>query len=564
MPKSALADYSSPGSRDEVFERAKRALERINMRIEAMDEGGGRILATSSRSWRSWGEVMTVAIGGARDGRVQIHVESAPQGSGGSFDLGKNRANIQRFLTAMDALAPQTARGEPSSSKSYESTHRMIPEIHVTDNAQADGGLSGVAGAASAVSKLELSSTVFADAHTNEPRELDADLPSLVAIDDAPPHAALAGTEATQSSSADAAALEEAAATLVLSKTSARPEAAATDRSLRHGPIIDQERFHSQMHRLLDQPGDLEPEQGVELTKREPLRFDCPIYSRPDFRSAQLHRGVKGEVVVVAAVEGALATVKTPLGIGYVLSDAIGVPSGMLPTEPSREEQKVARQNDSSFPANARVVSESFLLDAPQLGGGIIRRAFAGESFRVTGFVGSFACVNVGRRRAFVRADALGFNVPPPARLRGASSVRRYTSLSGAPSRLVPAPRHGGGASLAGFGIAAVIVFCIAFGTGLSARAAAPRLADPDCWQLKDGDVGIWLGCAGDRDIGGWCAGLADMSDSTLSPKAAACAMPALLLQEASTGGLAAIALGLALFGGLVGLWTSGHRRRRA
>lgn len=107
-----------------------------------------------------------------------------------------------------------------------------------------------------------------------------------------------------------------------------------------------------------------------------------------------------------------------------------------------------------------------------------------------------------------------------------------------------------------------VFIAILVAGIGIGGRAAAPSLATTDCWELGgEAGVGIYGWCIGETDAGGQCAALVDGRDSELSPVAAACAAPALALQEASMGAVTGISLGLAGLLLLPLLFTSGPRR---
>jgi hypothetical protein len=105
------------------------------------------------------------------------------------------------------------------------------------------------------------------------------------------------------------------------------------------------------------------------------------------------------------------------------------------------------------------------------------------------------------------------------------------------------------------------VLLVLLLGIGAGARALAPTMADTDCWELQGVDqVGIRLYCAGDRDVGGWCAGLTEGPE--LAPPAAACAWPALAVQKVSFGEFlvfsllagAAASLGILLVAGMLRL----------
>jgi hypothetical protein len=99
-------------------------------------------------------------------------------------------------------------------------------------------------------------------------------------------------------------------------------------------------------------------------------------------------------------------------------------------------------------------------------------------------------------------------------------------------------------------------------GTVLGGRAVASQLADEGsgCWEFRDGEVGIYLWCAGDSDLGGWCATLVD--DADMNGAAAACATPALLIQKIPLIGVLGIALGIGVLGLLFASAVAGKNGR--
>ena len=94
---------------------------------------------------------------------------------------------------------------------------------------------------------------------------------------------------------------------------------------------------------------------------------------------------------------------------------------------------------------------------------------------------------------------------------------------------------------------ALVVLAAVVVAIGLGGRAAAPVMADTDCWKLGGGEgIAIRVFCAGDTDLGGWCAGLQSSSSDELNPAAAGCAFPALVFQEIPFAVVAVISLVIA------------------
>jgi len=110
--------------------------------------------------------------------------------------------------------------------------------------------------------------------------------------------------------------------------------------------------------------------------------------------------------------------------------------------------------------------------------------------------------------------------------------------------------------------VAGIILALVVLGMGAGARVLAPTMADRDCWELQGVDqVGIRLYCAGDRDVGGWCAGLTEGSE--LAPAAAACAWPALAVQKVSFGEFLVFSLLAGAAASMVALLVAGGLRLR-
>lgn len=86
------------------------------------------------------------------------------------------------------------------------------------------------------------------------------------------------------------------------------------------------------------------------------------------------------------------------------------------------------------------------------------------------------------------------------------------------------------------FGIAVAIAVAVLLLVGIGGRAAAPAMADKDCFRLDGLEPQILGICIGDADAGGWCAGFGKEAgaEGAEGSKDAAllCAWPALLAQE--------------------------------
>jgi hypothetical protein len=97
------ADYPYP--RNVVFEAIIAAIPRVGgMEIQSADELSGRIVAKAGVSPMSWGENIPIEVSESAPGHTCVRITSTPKTGalfGGAFDLGKNRKNIERILTAL-------------------------------------------------------------------------------------------------------------------------------------------------------------------------------------------------------------------------------------------------------------------------------------------------------------------------------------------------------------------------------------------------------------------------------------------------------------------------------
>ncbi len=104
-------DYPYP--RAVVFEALLAAIPTVSgMSVHSVDRLGGRILVKGSMSLMSWGENIPIVVSELGPGRARVSVTSTPKGGalfGGAFDLGKNRRNVERVLTALSAVLSKTS-----------------------------------------------------------------------------------------------------------------------------------------------------------------------------------------------------------------------------------------------------------------------------------------------------------------------------------------------------------------------------------------------------------------------------------------------------------------------
>ena len=90
------------GDPDEVLRRCEQALMAIGAGVTSRDARTGMLTAIKGVSWTSWGEKLTVRVL-AKDGRESIvRATSESTFRLTVADWGKNRANLDRFIHALD------------------------------------------------------------------------------------------------------------------------------------------------------------------------------------------------------------------------------------------------------------------------------------------------------------------------------------------------------------------------------------------------------------------------------------------------------------------------------
>lgn len=97
-----------PYSKDDVFEAVLAAVPTLKkMKVGSSDKLSGRIVVKAGVSLRSWGENIPVSITEVSPGRTHVSITSTPKTGvmlGGAFDLGKNRENIEKLITAASEI----------------------------------------------------------------------------------------------------------------------------------------------------------------------------------------------------------------------------------------------------------------------------------------------------------------------------------------------------------------------------------------------------------------------------------------------------------------------------
>ena len=131
----ALLDHEGgaefPHSKDEVFDALMKAIPGIKgMKIDKSDKLSGRIFVKAGISLMSWGENIPIYITEISPRGSRVSVTSSPRTGlllGGTFDLGKNRANIEKILDATCKILSQNGPIEGNAILQTEDpTHRIL------------------------------------------------------------------------------------------------------------------------------------------------------------------------------------------------------------------------------------------------------------------------------------------------------------------------------------------------------------------------------------------------------------------------------------------------------
>lgn len=121
-----------PFSKKTVFDALMEAAPKIDgLDLDSADEVSGRIIFKAGVSLVSWGENIPVQLVEVAPTRTQMKVMSSPKTGilfGGAMDLGKNRRNIEKIISAVsDVLANKPAEaGKPKSAFVASTTDELI------------------------------------------------------------------------------------------------------------------------------------------------------------------------------------------------------------------------------------------------------------------------------------------------------------------------------------------------------------------------------------------------------------------------------------------------------
>lgn len=120
----ALLDHNGesefPFKRDTVFNAICKAIPAIDgLKLDNADKLTGRITVKAGVSLFSWGENIPIQLSSLSETKTKVQITSSPKTGmmfGGAFDMGKNRKNIERILSAtskiLSALEPEIQTSE--------------------------------------------------------------------------------------------------------------------------------------------------------------------------------------------------------------------------------------------------------------------------------------------------------------------------------------------------------------------------------------------------------------------------------------------------------------------
>lgn len=116
-----------PFSKKTVFDALMEAAPKIEgLDLDSADEVSGRVTFKAGVSLASWGENIPVQLIEVAPTRTQMKVMSSPKTGimfGGAMDLGKNRRNIEKIISAVsDVLAKKPAEVAQTKPAAFIST----------------------------------------------------------------------------------------------------------------------------------------------------------------------------------------------------------------------------------------------------------------------------------------------------------------------------------------------------------------------------------------------------------------------------------------------------------
>lgn len=123
----ALVDHNGeaefPVSKDRVFDAMCTAIPTIKgLTVDSADKFLGRIIVKGGVSLASWGENVPIQLTALDDNRTKVSITSSPKTGimlGGANDMGKNRKNIERILSATSQLLQNQMAGQSQLPQSF-------------------------------------------------------------------------------------------------------------------------------------------------------------------------------------------------------------------------------------------------------------------------------------------------------------------------------------------------------------------------------------------------------------------------------------------------------------
>ena len=108
----ALLDHNGecefPLTKEKVFDAICKAIPTIDgMKIDNADKLLCRITVKAGVSLFSWGENIPIQLIEVGENKTRVQITSSPKTGimfGGAFDMGKNRKNIEKILTATSKI----------------------------------------------------------------------------------------------------------------------------------------------------------------------------------------------------------------------------------------------------------------------------------------------------------------------------------------------------------------------------------------------------------------------------------------------------------------------------
>jgi hypothetical protein len=126
-----------PFKRNTVFEAICKAVPKIDgMKIDNSDKLSGRIMVKAGVTLWSWGENIPIQLTSISETKTKVQITSAPKTGamfGGTFDMGKNRKNIERILSEtskiLSTLQPEVQLQEETNTISVADEIQKLKKL---------------------------------------------------------------------------------------------------------------------------------------------------------------------------------------------------------------------------------------------------------------------------------------------------------------------------------------------------------------------------------------------------------------------------------------------------